>query len=379
MLLALVAAGLASAATPARAEAIIVAAVTPRAGLPQGDADITAAVASALAETAKSGGLLGRTIRLVTYEEDCSRAEAETIAGQIVARGASLVIGHVCSAAAIAAAPVYARNGIVMIAVGARNPRLTEPRAGPTIFRLAGRDDRFGAEVAALIAARFAGRRVAIVHDKSIQARTLADAADRELRAQGVIRVLREAYVAGERDYNKVIDALAAAEADVIIIPAQPVEAGIILAGLAQRNIQATVIGSEIMAVPEIEARAKLAGEGLILMLPWMPEVASATVEAATASGGAATDAAGSRRQQTAASPAALLARAGIGVWVNSVRRAQSLDATAISRVLESETVATAIGPVRFDLKGDALLPSFVPHSWVDGRWKALWGQARAP
>ena len=334
----------------ARAEDIVVAAITPRQGSAQSEPGIIAAVSSALADIAKSGGLLGRPVRLVMYTEDCSRADAETTAGQIVARGASLVIGHICSAAAIAAAPVYARNRIVLISPGARSPRLTEPRAGPTVFRLAGREDRFGAETATLIAGRFAGRRVAIVHDKSAQARTLADAADRELRMRGITPVLREAYVAGEREYNKTIEALAAAEVGVVVIPAQPLEAGIILDGLRTRKIDVALIGSEILAVPEIEAKAKLAGPGIILMLPWSPAATRPTPESASAT----------------------LMRAGIEVWAHAVRRTQTLDPEAVSRSLETESASTALGALRFNLKGDALIPSFAPHTWVDDRWQAL-------
>ena len=352
-------------ATPtpaARAEEIVIAAVTPRPGLAQSDPDIATAISLALAEIAKSGGLLGRTVRLISYEEDCSRAEAETTAGQIVARGASFVIGHACSAAAIAAAPVYARNRILMISPGARSPRLTEPRAGPSVFRLAGRDDRFGAETAALIASRFADRRVAIVNDKSLQARTLADAADREMRARGITPVLREAYIAGERAYNKTIDALAAAEADVVVVPAQPVEAGIILDGLRARKVGATLIGSEILAVPEIESKAKRAGTGIILMLPWSPAAANGAVKEGSTS----------TSRQPNESPAAVLVRAGIQGWAHAVRRAGTFDAEAVGRVLESEAASTALGALQFDLKGDALIPSFAPHTWVDGRWQVF-------
>ena len=371
--LAAVVCGHAQAAT----DEIVVAAVATRPGPLQPDGgDVTTAVQTAIGELNRRGGILGRPLRLIAYEEDCSQASAEVIAGQIVARGASLVVGHLCSAAAIAAAPVYARHGIMMISPGARSPRFTEPRAGPGIFRLAGRDDRFGAETAALIAARFAARRVAIVHDKSVQARTMADAVDRALRSRSITPVAREAYIAGEHEYNAVIDKLAAAEADVIVIPAQPVEAQIIIEGLRARNIAATLIGSEILAVPEMEVAGQRLGDALIVMLPSTrtgaphettfnglapPADKAVTVTAIT---------------MKAQSLVSLQARSALEAWTKAVERTKSLDIAAIARVLETESVPTAAGPIRFDIKGDAVIPSYAPHAWrgtgQDGGWRRL-------
>ena len=347
------------------ADDIVVAAVATNPGPQQPDGgDVTGAVEAALAEISRKSGLLGRPLRLITYAEDCSPASAEAIAGKIVARGAALVVGHLCSAAAIAAAPVYARHGIMMITPGARAPRLTEPRAGPGVFRLAGRDDRFGAETATLIATRFAARRVAIVNDLSVQARTLADAVDRELRARSVTPVLRATYIAGEREYNAVVDKLVAAEADIIVVPAQPVEARIIVDGLRARHVAAILIGSEILAVPEMEAAARRLGDALIVMLPGGP--LGSGPDDGIAPG------ANDRRVTPAAfqttSAVSRRSRAAIEAWAYAVARAGSLDVAAIARVLETESAPTAAGRIRFDVRGDAVLPSFTPHTWRDER-----------
>ena len=333
----------------AAAEDIVVAAVATRPGAQQPDgADLTGAVELALREVNRRGGLLGRPLRLVAYAEDCSQATAETIAGQIVARGATLVVGHLCSAAAIAAAPVYARHGIMLITPGARSPRLTEPRAGGGIFRLAGRDDRFGAETAALIGQRFAARRIAVIHDLSVQARALADSVDRELKARSITPVLRASYIAGERAYNAVVDQLLAAEADVIVVPAQPMEAGIIIDGLRARNVAATLIGSEILAVPAMEATGRRLGDSFIVMLPWLPP-ANGPIKIAN---------------RASVSAVAVRSRAAIEAWAAAVTRAGNLDEASVARILETQSVPTAAGPVRFDVKGDAVLPSFAPHAW---------------
>ena len=59
-------------------------------------------------------------------------------------RKPAFVVGHPCSGSAVAAASLYGAAGIVFIAPGVRHPALTAKRAGMTVFRLAGRDDRQG-------------------------------------------------------------------------------------------------------------------------------------------------------------------------------------------------------------------------------------------
>ena len=60
--------------------------------------------------------------------------------------------------------PPLCAGGHAILAPATRHPALTEPRAGPTIFRLAGRDDRQGASAGTYLARKFAGKPVAVVY-----------------------------------------------------------------------------------------------------------------------------------------------------------------------------------------------------------------------
>ncbi len=353
---------------------IVVAAVTTRAvAQPPEGGDVAGAI-RAYIEVAKGGRLLARPVRVIAFADDCRASTAATIAGEIVARGAHVVIGHVCSAAAISAAPIYTRHGILMITPGARSPRLTDQRAGPGIYRLAGRDDRFGADTAAFVAKRFARGRVAIVNDLSVQARGLAAAVDRELKARNISPVLRATYIAGEREYNAVVDKLAASEADVIVIPAQPVEAGIIIEGLRARRLQATLIGSEILAVPDMEPAARRLGDALIVMLPAQalraPRAGRATLASTNESPNDSRIERASEKSVDTSNETSIAAasQAAIEAWAFAVERAGSLDIAAVTRVLETEQAPTAIGPIRFDVNGDAVLASYAAHAWREYR-----------
>jgi branched-chain amino acid transport system substrate-binding protein len=326
--------------------------------------DVTPAVRSVVTRINAGGGLLGRRIRLVERADDCTAAGAEAVARELVALPEGVrplaVVGHVCSGAAIAASRVYAAAGIVMISPGARHPRLTDARPAPLVFRLAARDDRLAEDIGTLIVRRFPGRRIALVHDRSGLARGLADAIESRLRLDGIKPVLREAYVHGEKVYDPLVDRLLSAEAQVIVMPAQPFELSIMLARLAQMHSGAVVIAGDVLAVPDIEPVARRTGERLVLMLPWLE---STPQPRRTAEGS---------REGARRSPTWTLAHAAVEAWINAVLKAGGTKREAFVRTLETEVAATIAGPVRFDTRGDVVGPSFLPWVWRDGVWRPL-------
>src|SRR5690606_32512833 len=133
------------ASAAARAD-VVVAVPVPASGF---KAEIGRAIAGALRHEAtrlnRTGGLLGRKVRIATFDDGCDRARAVEAARTIVALRPAVVIGHPCGNAAVAAAPIYAGAKLLLLAPAVRDAALTASRAGPTIFRVAGRDDLQGA------------------------------------------------------------------------------------------------------------------------------------------------------------------------------------------------------------------------------------------
>lgn len=320
-------------------------------------ADVIAAAREAV--RTHKGGL---SIRLIERTEDCTAEVAEAVAKALVALPESerpqAVVGHLCSPAAIAAARIYAEAGIVMISPGARHPRLTDARRAPVVFRLAARDDRLPHAFASLIATRFAGRRVALVHERAVQARAIVDATEAQLRQHGIRPVLREAYVHGERAYYATIDRLITADAEVMVVPTQPVETRVLLSNLAARGRRMTVIVGDIVAA--VAGEAAPGDQRLIALFPWLerPPVSAGASKTAPA---------------PANSPTWTRSHAAVEVLVHAARRAGGeFTAEALVRALETELAPTIAGPIRFDTRGDPLVPAYAPWEWRDGQWQPL-------
>ncbi len=92
--------------------------------------------------------------------------QGRSVANSFVGEGVSFVIGHFNSGVTEPASDVYAENGILMITPGSTNPKITE-RGLTNVFRTCGRDDQQGKVAGEYIAKNFAGKKIAIAHDKT--------------------------------------------------------------------------------------------------------------------------------------------------------------------------------------------------------------------
>lgn len=315
----------------------------------------------AVAGIVAAGGADRLPIRVITADDQCSAAGAEAAARSLLNAGATLIIGHVCSSAAIAAAPLYNDPRVVFISPGARNPKFTDERAGPGTFRLAGRSDRQSAEIAAAIMARYAGKKAAIVNDTVPQSRDLADAVHRALTTAGFPVVHRESYTPGEKDLGELVRRLKIAGSDIVFVPAQPHDLAIIMAQMRTQSLDAHVIGSDLLAVPAIIPAADLAGDALMMMLSWVPRPLPAAAERVQPL----------LQLGREARAVALQAYAAVEAWAQA--RAEAGDEfTKLTAALSSKEFDTVLGRLRFNDRGDANIPSYALHTWRDGGWHRL-------
>ncbi|MBX9926283.1 MAG: ABC transporter substrate-binding protein [Hyphomicrobiaceae bacterium] len=222
-----------------------------------------AAKLSAALQTAIETEIGALTPKPVLHVETdrCSSSGAEEAARRLVARGVTLVIGHPCSNAAISAAKVYAAARIPFVAVGARHPDLTDKRAGPLVFRLAGRDDQQTADTVAALGDRIKGRKFAIIHDRTRAQRRLAEAFAAAIRpAAADVQVFP--IVAGEKGYDALITALRVRNPDAVYFALFPPEARLVARGLRNTNFKTLYIFTEaaLRSAADLDAVSNSAG-----------------------------------------------------------------------------------------------------------------------
>ncbi len=306
------------------------------------------------------GGLGGE--RVVTRSEDdgCDERRAENAAAKLVQLKPVLVIGHPCGGPAQAAARIYAESGILFIATAPRHPDLTRRRAGPTIFRLAGRDDRQSASTAAYLAAAYAGKRLAIVHDRTRYARLLVDGLKRARGATDPTPIPEFGIVASSKDYAATVGALRGLRAEVVYFAGFPSEAAALWSQFRASDTPPDLIGSDALANADTELRALSAGARFVTRV-LRPFTATDAVSAKPLS-----------ERLTAAGhqpfASALAAHAALEIWAGAVTRGGNQEVEAVARQFVDEPLQSVLGAIAFDPDGDARIPSFEIASFDDGQ-----------
>ncbi len=321
--------------------------------------EMQAGAEAAVAQLKINGRAAGTKLRLLIEDDECDRSRAIAIAERLVAKRVALVVGHYCASASMAAAPIYAAAGIIMISPGTTDPQFTNKRAGSSIFRLAWRDDRQEpAAGGAYIARHFSGKRVAILHDRTQAGIQLASATKQAINAAGLSEVMYLGFIAGERDYSRLARDLRAQRIDAVYLGAYPSEAVLIYAALRADGQTTTVIGSNLLA--NINADKPVSSQIDGMLVTTVPSTAGLANSAGQSSSGSPDRIHALVRSNS---------QAALEVWSQASTnddgpRSSNSD---VAITLQQRAFTTILGEVRFDSKGDAMVPYFKVHVWQGG------------
>lgn len=305
------------------------------------------------------GGLLGRPIVGMSVDDKCGIEEAYIAAQKLVEADVSAVIGHLCSHSSLVAAGVYEIAGVPMITPDSTHPRLTE-EGRSNVFRLVGRDDQQGRLAGDLLATRWRGREIAILHDGSIYGEGLADVTLRRLRRYGEHEAVLERYTPGLADYTALAAQLAEAGSQVIYIGGYGPDAARILLAAKKQIPDLQLVGGDGLGMPEFGAIAGRAADGTIF---------TARPDPAAMSGSGSLrfwldDGRPGRRGGSG-----LGVYAALQVWSQAVERAGTTEGGPVAHMLHRARFDTILGPVAFDERGDLTRARWEWQVWQDGRF----------
>ena len=182
----------------------------------------------AIADINAAGGILGQRITMSVGDDVSDPKQGVSIANKFVGDGVKFVVGNYNSGVSIPSSEVYNENGILQISPGSTNPTFTERKLW-NVFRTCGRDDQQGAVAANYIVTKMAGKKVAVVHDKTTYGKGLADETKKGLNAKGVTEVLYEGVNTGEKDYSAVVSKIKQSGADLVFFGGLYTEGGLIV------------------------------------------------------------------------------------------------------------------------------------------------------
>ncbi len=299
-------------------------------------------VEQAVEDINAAGGILGQKIVLEVADDNAVPHQGVAVANKFAADGVKFVIGPFNSDVAIPASEVYQHNGILEITPSATDPRVTE-RGLWNLFRLTGRADREGSAAGAILASKFKGKRIAIVHDKTSYGQGLAEDTRKAMNAKGMREVLFEGVDRAGTGYTS-LSKVKAARPDLVYWGGMVGTGRFFLGQMRKEGIAAPMMGGETL---EDNFRGLVLPEAEGTLMTFSPDPRNNPSNKALVE---------LFRNKRGFEPQAytLYGYAAVQVIKQAAEQARSLDPRKVAAVLHSgKAFDTVLGNVSFDDKGD--------------------------
>ncbi len=327
-------------------DAIRIAVIAPRSGLPAG-------IKSALPDVARfftdrvnaGGGLLGRPVDLLILDNANTALGARLAAEKAAEKEVVAVIGGQRSSNALTMADSLQAAAIPMIAVGASHPDIT--RAGDYIFRINYTDAFQGAALARFARDHLSASSAALlINIGNTYSPYLAGVFADQFQQLGGSVLLRKEYLPDTESFGHAAASVYAANPDVVFLPGYQEDSARIMAAARRAGVASTFIGADGWDV-SIPRAVGAAAEGACYSAHWHPD---ADMDGALAGAVAALAA----TKEAPIGDVEMLAVDAVHLLFDAIRRAKEARPAAIRDALaQTSEFVGACGPYRFDRNGD--------------------------
>jgi len=203
-------------------------------------------------EINKAGGINGRTVQIITEDDQGEPNKAATVVTKLINQDKVVaLLGEVASSNSLAAAPKAQAAKVPMISPSSTNPAVTQ--VGDYIFRVCFIDPFQGEVMAKFSANNLKAKRAAILYDfNSDYSRGLFQFFKRSFTGLGGQIVSEQSYTQGDRDFSGQLTAIRSANPDVIYVPGYYGEVGVIANQTKQLGIKAPLLGGDGWDAPQL-------------------------------------------------------------------------------------------------------------------------------
>src|SRR5260370_21662582 len=205
-------------------------------------AQLKTGVEQAIEDSNAAGGSLGQKLVMSIGDDRADPKEGVSVANKFAADGVKFVIGHFNSGVTIPASDVYLENGMLAITPAATNPKVTDRPGTWNMFRMCGREHQQGIAAGALIAAKFKGKRIAVIHDKTTYGQGLAEETRKAINAKGLKEVMFEGVNKDDKDFTALASKVKSANPDLVYWCGLHGTGGLILRQIPDQGIEAPLL-----------------------------------------------------------------------------------------------------------------------------------------
>ncbi len=286
-----------------------------------------------------SGGLLGRKIELVVYDDQADPRLAVNFTRRLIELDkVAFIIGGSYSGASLAASPVANEARVPFIAAYAVHPDIT--RGKPYAFRMGLLGPSQG-RVGALLAHHLGAKRVAILSIQNDFGRSLEQGFREQAAKLGLEVVFSEVYPPGNQNFSPLLARLKASGAQAVYASGYYAEAANLVRQAKSLGLNIPIIGQEGYDSPKFIELAGPAAEGVYITTTLDRDSRSAEVQGFLR-----------KYKDRTGIPADMVGASGyaaLKIMAQAVQRAGSFEGQAIHRgLLGLINMETAVGKVFF-------------------------------
>jgi branched-chain amino acid transport system substrate-binding protein len=235
----------------------------------------------AVAEFNAAGGLNGRKVRLITYDDKSDAREVNQAVTRLVANDkVTAVIGEVASSLSLVAGPICQEYGVPMITPSSTNTKVTEgmdmvsrvcfidPFQAYVCAKFARENERLKASKAAILFAQ----------DQTYSVQ-LKEEFEKWFKQLGGTITSVQTHIKGDQDFSAQLTSIRATNPDVIFIPGYYTDVGNIAVQARNLNITVPLLGGDGWDSDKLAEIAGKAIEGCFYSNHYSPEDPSPRVQ----------------------------------------------------------------------------------------------------
>ena len=201
----------------------------------------------AVDELNAAGGIRGRKVKLITYDDKGDAREAGTAVTRLINKdNVVAIIGEVASGLSLAGAPVCQESSVPMVSPSSTNPKVT--KIGDMIFRVCFIDPFQGS-----VCAKFAfendkikATKAAILTDQaSPYSVGLQEEFEKAFVALGGTVVSKQTYQGGDQDFSAQLTSIRGSEPDVVFVPGYYTDVGNIALQARKLGLTKPLLGGD--------------------------------------------------------------------------------------------------------------------------------------
>lgn len=199
----------------------------------------------AVEEANQRGGMFGKKITLITYDDQGKTDEAVTAVSRLITQdNVHVILGEVASTRTIAAANIAEQYQVPMISPSSTNPQVT--RVGRSIFRVCFTDIFQGEVMAKFTFQDLKLKKGAVLVDvKSDYSVGLAKSFGEKYQKLGGKLSAKHSYASGDLDFKSQLTFIKHSGAEFLFLPAYYTEAGLIARQARELGFKGVLLGAD--------------------------------------------------------------------------------------------------------------------------------------